>query len=136
MLHALQHPCIVSSSASASTRSASRWSLAPLGSLNTVLSENARGGALHLESSSGPTACRAQEPAGAGHSCLSLVGHAWWKQESFSTPKCWCRRGCSTRWRSLPFGAQTELCSESRFSAIIWEVASFTHPSKEAIGPP
>ena len=43
MLHALQHPCIVSLIGISVHPLCFALELAPLGSLNTVLSENARG---------------------------------------------------------------------------------------------
>ena len=57
MLHALQHPCIVSLIGISIHPLCFALELAPLSSLNTVLSENARGTASHSENvTQGPLA--------------------------------------------------------------------------------
>lgn len=68
MLHALQHPCIVSLIGISVHRSASALELAPLGSLNTVLSRNARGMRCTWSlppGPCGPAGLGPREPAGA-----------------------------------------------------------------------
>ena len=135
MLHALQHPCIVSLIGISIHPLCFALELAPLGSLNTVLSENARG-----------KRCTWNLPPGAHGGQHRAPGASQGRaQLPESRVPCPVETGAFLQ-ASVPGSAvgtaggvaawsQTEPCSESRFSAIIWEFASFTHPSKEVIAP-